>query len=49
MRTEAIAIVESFTHQAVTAYMSDQDHDTDTAIIVFILAPSPSSAVATQA
>jgi hypothetical protein len=31
MRTEAIAIVEGFTHQAVTAYMSDQDHDTDTA------------------
>lgn len=48
MGAEAIAIVEESTHRSVSAFLSDQNHDPDVAIIVFIMAPSGLSAVESQ-
>ena len=45
MRTEATTNVERSTHKTVTAYLNDQDHASDVAILVFILAPTRLSAV----
>ena len=43
MRAEATAIVEELTHRQVTAYLTAQHHEPDLAILVFYLAPAPTS------
>lgn len=39
MRAEATAIVEELTDRHVSAYLTDQGHDPDLAVLVFFLAP----------
>ena len=41
MRTEAVAAVEAITGRDVVAYLTDEYHDPDLAIIAFVFGPRP--------